>query len=81
MKSNYLRTALLLSFLIITFPSPHVILPNAIILPVFILQTIEYSNEIKININLEAVMALIVLGSLILIILQPKLFNLGGIII
>lgn len=81
MKTTLIKVFLIISFLIILIPSGKLTIPNGGILLVLVLQTIEYANEVKLNINLEAVMALVVLGSLILIILQRKLFNLVGIII
>lgn len=81
MKTNLIKVFLIVSFLIIMIPSGKLTVPNGGILLVLALQTIEFSNEVKLNINLEAIMALVVLGSLILIILQRKLFNVVGIIL
>ncbi len=81
MKTNLIKVFLIVSFLIIMIPSGKLTIPNGGILLALIFQTIEFSNEVKLNINFEAIMALVVLGSLTLIILQRKLFNLIGIIL
>lgn len=81
MKTNLIKVFLIVSFLIIMIPSGKLTIPNGGKLLALIFQTIEFSNELKLNINFEAIMALVVLGSLTLIILQRKLFNLIGIIL
>ena len=76
MKTIYIKLAVILSFLIITFPSPHVILPNGIIM---LLSIIDSFYEIELNIDF--LMLLISIFSLLLILLKSKLFNLTGVIL
>lgn len=76
MKTIYLRTAVLLSFLTITFPSPHVILPNGIIMLLSIMDSF-----FEIELNIDFLMLLISIFSLLLILLKTKLINLLGVIL
>lgn len=71
----------ILSFLGIMIPTGKLTIPNGGLMMVLVLQTIEYFPEegLKLNINLDAIMALITSVSLIFIIIQRKLFNLLGI--
>ncbi len=83
MKTIYLKIAVLISFLIIIFPSPHVILPNGIVQLLFLFQTFwSFFYE---DFNQEMVIAsltnLIVCISLVFVILKNKKINLYGIII
>lgn len=76
MKTIYLRIAVLLSFLTITFSSPHVILPNGIIM---LLSLMDSFYEIELNIDL--LILLISIFSLLIILLKSKLFNLTGVVL
>lgn len=76
MKTTYIKVAVIISFLTITFPSPHVILPNGIIM---LLSIIDSFYEIELNI--DVLMLLISIFSLLLILLKSKLFNLTGVIL
>ena len=83
MKTIYLKIAVLISFLIIIFPSPHVILPNGIVQLLFLFQTFwSFFYE---DFNQEMVIAsltnLIVCISLVFVILKNKKINLCGVII
>lgn len=76
MKTIYIKLAVILSFLTITFPSPHVILPNGIIMLLSIMDSFY-----EIELNIDFLILLISILSLLLILLKSKLFNLIGIIL
>lgn len=83
MKTIYLKITVLMSFLIITFPSPHVILPNGIVQFLFLFQTFwsflyeDFSQEMVI----ASLTNLIICISLVFVILKNKKINFYGIII
>lgn len=74
MKTTYIKVAVIISFLTITFPSPHVILPNGIIMLLTIMDSFY-----EIELNIDFLMLLISIFSLLLILLKSKLFNLTGV--
>lgn len=75
MKIKYLKIILLFSFLLITFPSYHVILPNAIII---LLIFLDYLYEFSFSV--ELLMLILSLLSVILIMSNKKFLNLTGVL-
>lgn len=79
MKTIYIKIAVVFSFLIIMIPSGKLTIPNGGILSIMVLQTIEYFPQqgLKIDVNFDAILALITLFCNIIIFKKNKYFVLA----